>query len=90
MFMASDIGTVCTSPTHIYFDIERLFLASKITGAPFAQFMKTGDTGRFLGFLACLIQASFTIAGPVSFYKLSQLQSTHEIQGLRFDGGRRS
>lgn len=25
---------------------------------------KTGDLGRFLGFLQCLIQASFTIAGP--------------------------
>ncbi|KAF9887591.1 hypothetical protein FE257_009804 [Aspergillus nanangensis] len=30
----------------------------------FAEFYKTGDPGRFLGFLACLIQASFTIAGP--------------------------
>ena len=24
----------------------------------------TGDLGRFIGFLSCLIQASFTIAGP--------------------------
>ncbi|TFK42322.1 general amino acid permease AGP2 [Crucibulum laeve] len=31
---------------------------------PFAEFLKTGSLGRFLGFLACLIQASFTIAGP--------------------------
>ncbi|KAF8420435.1 general amino acid permease AGP2 [Tirmania nivea] len=31
---------------------------------PFAEHIKTGDLGRFLGFLACLIQASFTIAGP--------------------------
>ncbi|KAG0132199.1 amino acid permease/ SLC12A domain-containing protein [Tuber indicum] len=31
---------------------------------PFAENIKTGDLGRFLGFLACLIQASFTIAGP--------------------------
>ncbi|KAE8144684.1 amino acid permease-domain-containing protein [Aspergillus avenaceus] len=30
----------------------------------FAEHYKTGDLGRFLGFLACLIQASFTIAGP--------------------------
>ena len=31
---------------------------------PFAELYKTGDLGRFLGFLQCLIQASFTIAGP--------------------------
>ncbi|KAF5386794.1 hypothetical protein D9615_001606 [Tricholomella constricta] len=37
---------------------------SKVPGAPFAEYIKTGSLGRFLGFLACLIQASFTIAGP--------------------------
>jgi len=30
----------------------------------FAELYKTGDLGRFLGFLQCLILASFTIAGP--------------------------
>ncbi|KAI0123965.1 amino acid permease [Xylariales sp. AK1849] len=30
----------------------------------FAEWYSTGDTGRFMGFLQCLIQASFTIAGP--------------------------
>ena len=30
----------------------------------FAEFYKAGSQGRFLGFLQCLIQASFTIAGP--------------------------
>lgn len=30
----------------------------------FAEYIKTGTMGRFMGFLACLIQASFTIAGP--------------------------
>ena len=30
----------------------------------FAEYYKTGATGRFMGFLQCLIQASFTIAGP--------------------------
>ncbi|MCJ1395500.1 hypothetical protein MMC18_008386, partial [Xylographa bjoerkii] len=30
----------------------------------FAEYYKTGNLGRFLGFLQCLIQASFTIAGP--------------------------
>ncbi|KAL0063209.1 general amino acid permease agp2 [Marasmius tenuissimus] len=39
-------------------------LASQVEGAPFAEYIKTGSLGRFLGFLACFIQASFTIAGP--------------------------
>lgn len=30
----------------------------------FAELYKSGSLGRFLGFLQCLIQASFTIAGP--------------------------
>jgi amino acid transporter len=30
----------------------------------FAEYYKIGSLGRFLGFLQCLIQASFTIAGP--------------------------
>jgi amino acid transporter len=30
----------------------------------FAELYKTGSLGRFLGFLQCLIQAAFTIAGP--------------------------
>lgn len=38
--------------------------ADNVDGAPFAEFYTTGDTGRFLGFMACLVQASFTIAGP--------------------------
>lgn len=38
--------------------------ADKVDGAPFAEYIKEGPLGRFLGFLACLIQASFTIAGP--------------------------
>ncbi|KAH6678637.1 amino acid transporter-like protein [Halenospora varia] len=34
------------------------------TPGAFAELYKTGNLGRFLGFLQCLIQASFTIAGP--------------------------
>ncbi|KAM3079757.1 general amino acid permease agp2, variant 3 [Clarireedia jacksonii] len=34
------------------------------TPGAFTEFYKTGSLGRFLGFLQCLIQASFTIAGP--------------------------
>lgn len=30
----------------------------------FAEYYTTGSTGRFMGFLQCLIAASFTIAGP--------------------------
>ncbi|ORY70974.1 amino acid permease/ SLC12A domain-containing protein [Pseudomassariella vexata] len=30
----------------------------------FAEWYETGDLGRFMGFMQCLIQASFTIAGP--------------------------
>ncbi|EEP80794.1 conserved hypothetical protein [Uncinocarpus reesii 1704] len=30
----------------------------------FAEYYKTGDLGRFMGFMQCLIQAGFTIAGP--------------------------
>ena len=30
----------------------------------FAELYRTGNLGRFLGFIQCLIQASFTIAGP--------------------------
>jgi len=42
----------------------RYWSPSKVEGAPFAEYIKEGSLGRFLGFLACLIQASFTIAGP--------------------------
>lgn len=38
--------------------------AKHVEGAPFAEYLREGNTGRFLGFLACFIQASFTIAGP--------------------------
>ncbi len=30
----------------------------------FKEYISTGDWGRFLGFFACIIQASYTIAGP--------------------------
>ena len=34
------------------------------TPGAFAELREHGDLGRFVGFLQCLIQASFTIAGP--------------------------
>ncbi|KAF9061914.1 general amino acid permease AGP2 [Rhodocollybia butyracea] len=44
----------------------RFWNPAAVEGAPFAEYsdLGTGVTGRFLGFLACFIQASFTIAGP--------------------------
>ncbi|KAK0437275.1 general amino acid permease AGP2 [Desarmillaria tabescens] len=33
-------------------------------GTPFVEYQKTGSTGRFLGFLSCLLQAVFTMCGP--------------------------
>ncbi|KIK59626.1 hypothetical protein GYMLUDRAFT_74504 [Collybiopsis luxurians FD-317 M1] len=42
----------------------RFWNPSKVEGAPFAEYIHTGSLGRFLGFLSCLITASFTIAGP--------------------------
>ncbi|CUM65841.1 uncharacterized protein PRCAT00003490001 [Priceomyces carsonii] len=33
-------------------------------GGPIAEYLGTGSTGRFQGFLAALIQAAFTIVGP--------------------------
>ncbi|KAL0571212.1 general amino acid permease agp2 [Marasmius crinis-equi] len=38
--------------------------SSKVDGAPFAEYLKDGSLGTFLGFLACLTQASFTVVGP--------------------------
>ncbi|KXN91492.1 General amino acid permease AGP2 [Leucoagaricus sp. SymC.cos] len=42
----------------------RYWNPSKVSGAPFAEYIEEGNLGRFMGFLACLISASFTIAGP--------------------------
>lgn len=58
----------CKQPTDILLSLHPLtalsMSASKVQGAPFAEYIRTGSLGRFLGFLSCLIQASFTIAGP--------------------------
>jgi amino acid transporter len=37
---------------------------SKVSGTPFAEFIYEGSLGQWIGFLACLIQAAYTIAGP--------------------------
>ncbi|KAJ7606953.1 general amino acid permease AGP2 [Mycena polygramma] len=36
----------------------------KVPGGPFVAYKYDGNWGRFLGFLSCLVQASFTVAGP--------------------------
>ncbi|KAK2466682.1 hypothetical protein APHAL10511_000940 [Amanita phalloides] len=51
------------NPTHDAYGF-RYWNPSKIPGTPFTEYIETGSLGRFLGFLACLTQASFTIAGP--------------------------
>ncbi len=64
--MASATGVVSATERRnpiLYFDAG--VAASKVAGTPFAEYLRTGDLGRFLGFLACLIQASFTIAGTL-------------------------
>ncbi|KAF5331175.1 hypothetical protein D9619_005352 [Psilocybe cf. subviscida] len=42
----------------------RYWNPNEVPGAPFAEYIKEGNLGRFLGFIACLTQASFTVAGP--------------------------
>ncbi|KAG7091620.1 hypothetical protein E1B28_010639 [Marasmius oreades] len=37
---------------------------SRVQGAPFAEYIKKGPQGRFIGFLNCLVQAAFTLVGP--------------------------
>ncbi|KAF8695440.1 hypothetical protein AX14_001820 [Amanita brunnescens Koide BX004] len=42
----------------------RFWNPSKVPGAPFAEYIFSASRGRFVGFLACLIQAGYVIAGP--------------------------
>ncbi|KAF9532192.1 general amino acid permease AGP2 [Crepidotus variabilis] len=37
---------------------------ARVDGTPFAEYLYEGKLGQFVGFLACLIQAAYTIAGP--------------------------
>lgn len=68
--MAFAHGIVC--PKDIALKVLLTVLGSKVPGAPFAEYVKTGNLGRFLGFLACLIQASFTIAGMSKSFASTQ------------------
>ncbi|ESK87643.1 general amino acid permease [Moniliophthora roreri MCA 2997] len=51
------------NPLHDAFGF-RNWNPSHVPGSPFAEYVKTGSTGRFMGFLTCLVQAAFTIEGP--------------------------
>ncbi|KAF8891281.1 general amino acid permease AGP2 [Infundibulicybe gibba] len=57
------IAMVGGNPLHDAFGF-RNWNPSNVPGAPFAEYINTGSLGRFQGFLACLIQASYIIAGP--------------------------
>ncbi|KAJ6530986.1 general amino acid permease AGP2 [Mycena vulgaris] len=51
------------NPAHDAFGF-RNWNGSKVPGAPFVEYIYDGSLGRFLGFLSCLVQASFTVSGP--------------------------
>ncbi|KAF8891305.1 amino acid permease/ SLC12A domain-containing protein [Infundibulicybe gibba] len=51
------------NPLHDAFGF-RYWNPSNVPGAPFAEYITKGSIGRFHGFMACLIKAAFTIAGP--------------------------
>ncbi|KAK0467454.1 amino acid permease/ SLC12A domain-containing protein [Armillaria novae-zelandiae] len=60
LFLFTFVTMIGGNPLH-----DRLgFRSWDWQGAPFVEYQKTGSTGCFLGFLSCLIQASFTICGP--------------------------
>ncbi|KAL0060687.1 general amino acid permease agp2 [Marasmius tenuissimus] len=63
MLFFTFIVMVGGNPQHDAFGF-RNWNPNHVPGAPFAEYIKTGSTGRFLGFLSCLIQASFTVGGP--------------------------
>ncbi|SJL17266.1 related to carnitine transport protein [Armillaria ostoyae] len=63
LFLFTFVTMLGGNPLHDRFGF-RSWDSSKVPGTPFVEYQKTGSAGRFLGFLSCLIQASFTICGP--------------------------
>ncbi|CAK5271719.1 unnamed protein product [Mycena citricolor] len=51
------------NPEHDRFGF-RNWDSSKVSGAPFVPYVFPGATGRFIGFLSCLVEAAFTMQGP--------------------------
>lgn len=60
---ASEIGIVSIVNAQLKNSTD-FCAAAKVEGAPFAEFIREGRTGQFVGFLACLTQAAYTIVGP--------------------------
>ncbi|KAF5373793.1 hypothetical protein D9758_000689 [Tetrapyrgos nigripes] len=74
------ITMVGGNPLHDIYGF-RFWDPSKVSGAPFAEHIRTGGLGRFLGFLSCLIQASFTIAGP-DYVSMTAGEAQHPRRNL--------
>ena len=80
--MASETGSVSfMAPRVCTFHLDVAVTASNVAGAPFAEYLYPGDLGRFLGFLACLIQATFTVAGMVFMSCQRCWATTNSAQG---------
>ncbi len=72
MHMGSDSGIVCIKYqiSAVSGSLMYLSTASRVSGTPFAEYIYTGSLGRFLGFLACVIQATFTLGGTYCWSQL--------------------
>ncbi|KAF8901978.1 general amino acid permease AGP2, partial [Mucidula mucida] len=68
------------NPHHDRFDF-RNWDSSKVEGTPFVEYYHTGSTGRFMGFLSCLIQASFTVCGP-EYLSMTAGEAEHPRRNL--------
>ncbi|KAF7335754.1 General amino acid permease AGP2 [Mycena venus] len=52
-----------------------------VPGGPFVEYMYEGSLGRFLGFLSCLVQASYTVGGP-EFIAMTAGEASHPRYSL--------
>ncbi|CAK5270850.1 unnamed protein product [Mycena citricolor] len=63
LFLFTLVVALGGNPEHDRFGF-RNWDSSKVPGAPFAAYAFPGASGRFTGFLSCLVQAAFTMSGP--------------------------
>ncbi|KAK0211298.1 general amino acid permease AGP2 [Desarmillaria ectypa] len=63
LFMFTFVTMAGANPIHDRYGF-RNWDPSKVPGTPFATYVHPGSLGHFLGFLRCLTQAVFTVAGP--------------------------
>ncbi|KAJ7445092.1 general amino acid permease [Mycena latifolia] len=68
------------NPEHKAFGF-RNWDGSKVSGAPFVPYVYEGSLGRFVGFLGCMVQASFTVAGP-EFLAITAGEAVHPRRTL--------